>query len=140
MVWLNYADHPGCLMFVLTVSPKLTDWVSWTEPDLITSKFQCLMLLKSWIKKKKKNTHTHTLKKKIVDDIFVNYIWFVYWKKIRIIIINFESLIASFFRILIQSWAGEIGIFLKLSKLYVRSSLTNDIYFFFLASMYPGIT
>ena len=56
------------------------------------------MLLKSWIKKKKKkHTHTHThSKKKIVDDIFVNYIWIVYWKKIRIIIINFESLIASF--------------------------------------------
>ena len=89
--------------------------------------------------KKKTHTHTHS-KKKIVNDIFVNYIWFVYWKKIRIIIINFESLIASFFRILIQSWAGEIGIFLKLSKLYVRSSLRNDIYFFFLASMYPGIT
>ena len=48
------------------------------------------------LKKKKTHTHTHTLKKKIVDDIFVNYIWFVYWKKIRIIIINFESLIASF--------------------------------------------
>ena len=46
---------------------------------------------------KKTHTHTHThSKKKIVDDIFVNYIWFVYWKKIRIIIINFESLIASF--------------------------------------------
>ena len=30
---------------------------------------------------KKKHTHTHPLKKKIVDDIFVNYIWFVYWKK-----------------------------------------------------------
>ena len=33
------------------------------------------------LKKKKTHTHTHTLKKKIVDDIFVNYIWFVYWKK-----------------------------------------------------------
>ena len=28
-----------------------------------------------------KKTQTHTLKKKIVDDIFVNNIWFVYWKK-----------------------------------------------------------
>lgn len=46
---------------------------------------------------KKTHSHTHPLKKKkIIDDIFVNYIWFVYWKKIRIIIINFESLIASF--------------------------------------------
>lgn len=31
---------------------------------------------------KKTHSHTHPLKKKkIIDDIFVNYIWFVYLKK-----------------------------------------------------------